>query len=231
LAYLLSKPDLNVENVRQLIGSPLRGEITAPSVESSHERPWSEETEEIVQRIVKLTPPLRVFSSSSGTPLITLSGDGNESINSLADEGLHESSKSTENALRVMLIHLAVSRDEVEQMQYAAKINGNGENDVMDWINAADVASGQSPLHTAAIRGAKACAARLLECGALVHKRDALDHTPFYYVSTSNSRNILVSDLKTKAIQQGHKDIAEMLLQSGAHLMGADLKNPVSAYM
>jgi 60kDa lysophospholipase len=45
--------------------------------------------------------------------------------------------------------------------------------------------SGKAPLHTAALHGSINCAKFLLESGASVHIRDALDHTPLYYVSTS----------------------------------------------
>jgi lysophospholipase len=50
-------------------------------------------------------------------------------------------------------------------------------------VNVLDSASGRTPLHVAALNGSKKCAILLLESGALVHLRDALDHTALYYVS------------------------------------------------
>ena len=50
-------------------------------------------------------------------------------------------------------------------------------------VNVLDMASGRTPLHVAALNGSGKCAMLLLESGALVHLRDALDHTALYYVS------------------------------------------------
>jgi len=50
-------------------------------------------------------------------------------------------------------------------------------------VNVLDPASGRTPLHVAALNGSTKCAMLLLENGALVHQRDALDHTALYYVS------------------------------------------------
>ncbi len=50
-------------------------------------------------------------------------------------------------------------------------------------VNVLDSASGRTPLHVAALNGSTKCAMLLLESGALVHLRDALDHTALYYVS------------------------------------------------
>jgi len=63
-------------------------------------------------------------------------------------------------------------------------------------VNVLDPASGRTPLHVAALNGSKKCAILLLESGALVHLRDALDHTALYYVSDpSRTLEQLTQDL------------------------------------
>ena len=73
--------------------------------------------------------------------------------------------------------------------------------------NSLDPASGRSPLHAAAINGSLRAANMLLEAGALVHVRDGLGHTALYY-----------------AARQGHEDMVDLLVKTGANLGGSDIE-------
>ena len=90
--------------------------------------------------------------------------------------------------------------------------------------NVLDPASGRTPLHVAALNGSKKCAILLLECGALVHLRDALDHTALYYVSDRfrSLGTINPNSVGVQAARQGNETIVNSLVQAGAHLGGSD---------
>lgn len=62
-----------------------------------------------------------------------------------------------------------------------------------------------TPLHTAALQGSARCTRALLEVGALVHVRDALDHTCLFYAARMRVR-----------------EVVEMLVEAGAHLGETD---------
>lgn len=107
---------------------------------------------------------------------------------------------STETALLPLLMHLAAAKDDVGGLAYclssgSAAAAGSpdlstltesqarrGGAIVGGVANCIDPASGHAPLHVAALNGSEKCVGALLEAGALVHLRDALGHTPLYYV-------------------------------------------------
>jgi lysophospholipase len=91
-------------------------------------------------------------------------------------------------------------------------------------VNVLDQASGRTPLHVAALNGSKKCAILLLESGALVHLRDALDHTALYYVSDQfrTLGQLTHRSIGAQAARQGHETIVNHLVQAGAHPGGSD---------
>ncbi|KIK33727.1 hypothetical protein CY34DRAFT_687116 [Suillus luteus UH-Slu-Lm8-n1] len=72
-------------------------------------------------------------------------------------------------------------------------------------VNCLDAGSARSPLHVAALQGNVRCVEKLLESGALVHLRDGLGHTAFYY-----------------AARQGHAGIVDTLVSAGENLGGME---------
>ncbi|KAI0748667.1 L-asparaginase [Daedaleopsis nitida] len=218
LSYLLSKPELSVAQVRSLIGTPLRGELTLPEskIPASLSQPNSidqslDNIQGLLSQVVRLSS-----SSSSRAPRIVV--DGPETRDEEADNATAPWSwtaaeaASTESALFPFLIHLAAARDDVDGVSFclaaeAGRTDGSGITVGGGLANCLDPASGRSPLHVAALSGATRAANMLLEAGALVHIRDALGHTPLYY-----------------AARQGHEEVVGVLVKTGANLGGADIE-------
>ncbi|KAJ7745018.1 L-asparaginase [Mycena maculata] len=210
LSYLLSKPELHVEDVRKLVSTPLRGELTRQSATT-----LSQTT--INQNIENIQGLLSEFVRLSGrpeTPQITISlpteatQDAAASWTSTAAEAA-----STEAALLPFLIHAAAARNDAEAVKFCLEaeattdsIASPGPSNVASGLaNTLDAASGGSPLHAAALNGSTECVDILLSRGALVHLRDTLGHTALYY-----------------AARRGHERIVNVLVQAGASLSGLD---------
>ncbi|KAI0647560.1 L-asparaginase [Trametes meyenii] len=221
LSYLLSKPELSPAQVRALIGTPLRGELTLPEskVPPSLSQPASidqslDNIQGVLSQVVRLSTP-----ASARAPHIVVSGTGSDARDTVADAATAPWSwtaaeaAATESALFPFLVHLAVSRDDGAGVRFclAAETEAGAERAGVavggGFANCLDAASGRAPLHVAALHGALASAALLLEAGALVHVRDALGHTPLYY-----------------AARQGHEALVDLLVQAGANLSGADVE-------
>ncbi|KZS88370.1 asparaginase-domain-containing protein [Sistotremastrum niveocremeum HHB9708] len=198
LAYLLSKPNLSVHEVRKLLQTSLRGELTKTSPNSDNTAPLNvDRIQEVLSQLVRLTS-----TGVSRNPPATVSAAALSSSTTSPSEIL-----AAETALLTFLIHQAVCKDDIEGLNVSldtflelphAPTGG--------LVDAVDPASGRSPLHVAALNGSSNCAQILLRNGALVHLRDNLDHTALYY-----------------ATRQGHEEIVSLLVNSGAHLMGSDM--------
>lgn len=223
LSYLLSKPELSVAQVRSLIGSPLRGELTLPESKIpavlSHPTsvgPSLDNIQGLLTQVVRLSSQASTSSSSSRAPRIVV--EGSDARDEHADEATAPWSwtaaeaASTESALFPYLIHLAAARDDVDGVAFCLSAEAGGTDGPGVAVggglaNCRDAASGRSPLHVAALNGAVRVANMLLEAGALVHVRDALGHTPLYY-----------------AARQGHEEIVDLLVKTGANLGGVDVE-------
>ncbi|KAF9246423.1 asparaginase-domain-containing protein [Melanogaster broomeanus] len=193
LAYLLSKPELSVHQVRDLISMPLRGELTCPTM-LAPTRPTAAPDMPSIQGL--LTQFVRLTSSSRQTPQITLS----------------PCTALTEAALLPLLVHLAVARNDVGGLNFclATAASWEAEDTALVTIpggivNCLEAGSGRSPLHVAALNGSTGSVSCLLESGALVHLRDTLGHTALYY-----------------AARRGHEDIVDILISAGANLGGLE---------
>lgn len=186
LSYLLSKPELSVQEIRRVMGTSVRGEITATVGKFSLAKPNMEDNIDKVKGL--LSQMVRLSARSQhvvpAVPSISVSSP-------VADESTAPWSwtaaeaVSTEEALIPFLVHLAVARDDIDGLATATSGSYNNAMGV-DAVNCFDV-SGRSPLHTAALHNSFNCATALLESGALVHLRDSLGHTPLYYVGRSPS--------------------------------------------
>jgi lysophospholipase len=213
LSYLLAKPELTAAEVRSLISSPLRGELTPP-VSSLPAAPSSDDVDtdlsELLSQFVRLSSSVRKID----IPQIVI---GEEAQGAAAPWSRTAAERaSTEAALLPFLMHLAVARDDVEGLEfcitsagtalYSGVIEGTAEVVVPGGIvNCLDAGSGRSPLHVAALNGNMRCVEKLLESGALVHLRDELGHTALYY-----------------AARQGHVGIVDTLVSAGANLGGME---------
>ncbi|KAF7793269.1 hypothetical protein EIP86_004380 [Pleurotus ostreatoroseus] len=219
LGYLLSKPELSVTQVRTLIGTPLRGELTVPASNLPRSQSGSGIDESLQSIQGLLSQVVRLSASHSSTPTLVVSSESDDA--DIPDDSAAPWSwtaaeaASTESALLPFLMHLAAARDDIAGMKFCLRENrhaevgtegGNGVivGGVADCI---DAASGRSPLHVAALNGSIHCVNILLEAGALVHLRDSLGHTPLYY-----------------AARQGHEEVVDLLVKAGANLGGSDIE-------
>ncbi|KAH9005330.1 L-asparaginase [Lactarius hatsudake] len=209
LCYLLSKPELSAEQVRSLVGSPLRGELTraphavrAPAAIDAN----LEAIGGVLSHVVRLAVPV-----CHQTPRIVVPDGPDEPTDAGAPWAWTAAEvATTQGALLSWLIHLAAAANDVERLEYCLSTgSAHGEEHtiaggIVNWINPA---SGRSPLHVAAINGGVQSVRTLLEAGALVHLRDSLGHTALYY-----------------AARQGQDEIVSMLVSAGANLGGADVE-------
>ncbi|KAJ7085823.1 L-asparaginase [Mycena belliarum] len=213
LSYLLSKPELGVAEIRKLVGTPLRGELTRQSATTLSQTTINQNIENIQGLLSEL---VRLSGRPSHNPQITISlpdeatQDAAASWTSTAAE-----TASTEAALLPFLIHTAAARNDVEGIRFCLAAEATNDsiaiaspgpsNVASGLVNTLDAASGGSPLHAAALNGSAECVDILLHSGALVHLRDTLGHTALYY-----------------AARKGHQDIVTTLVQAGASLSGFD---------
>ncbi|KAG9318583.1 asparaginase-domain-containing protein [Chiua virens] len=211
LAYLLSKPELSVHQVRELISMPLRGELTRPTISSPTQPSAAVPGLPNIQGILSQFVRLSSLSSAHKIPKITFSpsmGDGVQDATASWSDTAGETAL-TEAALLPLLIHLAAARNDTESLQFCIATAAAWEAEDVSIpggvVNCLEAGSGRSPLHVAALNGNTASVTYLLESGALVHLRDTLGHTALYY-----------------AARQGRKDVVDILLASGANLGGSD---------
>ncbi|VDB96744.1 unnamed protein product [Peniophora sp. CBMAI 1063] len=212
LSYLLSKPELSVLEVRTLMGTPLRGELSHPS-----KAPRTMTNDDnldniggVLSRVVQLSMP-STARAQQNTSLDDIQPDAEGSAAPWTATASEVA--TTEGALLCFLVHLAAAKDDVASLDYClgAESDANSSQNqqyrnvaggMVNWVNPA---SGQSPLQVAAINGSLKCVKRLLQAGALVHLRDIMGHTALFY-----------------AARQNHEEIVSVLLSAGANLGGAD---------
>ncbi|THG99835.1 hypothetical protein EW026_g2601 [Hermanssonia centrifuga] len=222
LGYLLSKPELSVQQVRGLLGTPLRGELTLPTsnLPRSLSQAGIDESLENIRGV--LSQVLRLSAKRQNIPNITVSPtspDKPVSDDSIAAwSWTAAEAASTEATLLPFLMHLAVAKDDAEGLAFCLKGSEVATEDaeaqeikgatiIGGVANCIDPASGRSPLHVAALNGSMRCANALLKAGALVHLRDNLGHTALYY-----------------AARQGHENIVDYLVKAGANFGGSDIE-------
>ncbi|KAH9966835.1 L-asparaginase [Russula dissimulans] len=236
LSYLLSKPELSAEQVRSLVGAPLRGELTrAPRpAPASIIDTNLEAIGDTLAQVVRLTSSKR-HSASAPVPAIVVSDDTQQG--ELPDTAgapwawTATEATATHGALLSWLVHLAAATNDVGALEHCLSAAGadsdgahRGEDQhaiaggIVNWVNPA---SGRSPLHVAAINGSAQCVHALLQAGSLVHLRDSLGHTGLYYHMGRGGK----SDWRDcQAARQGHGEIVSTLVSAGANLGGADLE-------
>ena len=164
--------------------SPLRGEVTRPSV-SVPSQP--DKNFDKIQGV--LSEFVRLLSTPQPSQVAT----------SLAPHDLDQSTKeaaapwswtaaevaNTEAVLIPFLVHIAAARNDLVGLRFClgvASDSGSSLNIAGGVINCLDPATRQTPLHVASMNGSAECVSLLLCSGALVHLRDVLGHTALYYV-------------------------------------------------
>lgn len=241
LGYLLSKPELSVAQVRSLVGTSLRGEVTLPTANLPKSVSGPEGIEDSLETIQGVLSQLvRLSTLRQKVPQVVVSSTSGET--KASDESTAPWSWTaaeaafTEAALLPYLIHLSAARDDLEGVKFCLRESESAETKneatgsksgaiIGGVANCIDPASGRSPLHVAALNGSIHCVNALLEAGALVHLRDSLGHTPLYYVGLVISLIATRSDkLLVKAARQGHEDVVDLLVKIGANLGGSDIE-------
>jgi 60kDa lysophospholipase len=191
---LLSKDEFSVQGVRDLIGIPLRGELSrAPGTvlqQPLTAEQDSDSIQQVLSHFVRLAQP-----SSAVLPQITVTSD---SVDSGAQKAAAPWSRTatetatTEAVLFPLLIHLAAAKDDLDGLKFCLKPADNEDEELKfkmipgGIVNCLESSSGRSPLHVACLNGNVRCVELLLRSGALVHLRDNLGHTALYFVSRSS---------------------------------------------
>lgn len=165
--------------VRDLVGTPLRGELTRVAVKTHATQSAQTTMGDQIEKIQGMLSHITRLSSRTNNmgPVVPAIN-----VNSVEDSPspwtwTAAEAVSTEAALLPFVTHLAVARDDIHGLDFCLRTDSVGE-----MVNCPDV-SGRSPLHTAAMNNSLKCVGMLLQKGALVHLRDSLGHTPLYYVS------------------------------------------------
>ncbi|KAF9448867.1 L-asparaginase [Macrolepiota fuliginosa MF-IS2] len=232
LSYLLSKPELSLKQVRDLIGIPLRGELTRPSATAPSHTATAPSTASLDANIGTIQHVLsqfvRLSRPSSLVPEVVVTSDALATASKASDTAAPwtwtaAEASTAESVLLPFLIHLAASRNDLESLEYCVETErmqadhhgherastgepaGRYGGIAGGIVNSLDPGSGRSPLHVAALNGHAQAVAMLLKSGALVHLRDTLGHTALYY-----------------AARQGHPDAVDVLVQAGAILGNFD---------
>ncbi|TFK30104.1 L-asparaginase [Coprinopsis marcescibilis] len=227
LAYLLAKPELSLKEVRELMGIPLRGELTrSSSIAPSASRVTLDQNMENIQGVLSKFVQLsaRPLNSAPRIPHINIlseTGEPDPRQTAAPWSWTAAEAASTEAVLYPFLVHLAASKNDIEALKSCLGAAGAVESTLGPpatetpkygliaggIVNCLESASGRSPLHVASLNGSTESARLLLQSGALVHLRDTLGHTALYY-----------------AARQQHESIVDALIQAGATLGGADRK-------
>lgn len=228
---MLSKDEFSVKDVRDLIGTPLRGELSRASGTFLQQPSTAAQNLDGIQQI--LSQFVRLACPPSAAPQITVTSD---SVDSGAQNAAAPWSwtaaevATTETILLPFLIHLAVARDDVESLDFCLKPPDNDDEALKfkmipgGIVNCLEPSSGKSPLHVACLHGNTRSVELLLRSGALVHLRDSLGHTALYLVSCLSRVVGSESDhIHTRqAARGGHEGIVDVLIQAGAKLGGTD---------
>jgi 60kDa lysophospholipase len=227
----LSKDELSVKDVRDLIGIPLRGELSRSSGTLLQQPSSAEQNSDSIQQIVSQF--VRLAQSPSVLPQITVSSDvvDSDAQNAAAPwSWTATEAATTEAVLFPFLIHLAAAKDDLESLNFCLKPVNRGDELLRfkmipgGIVNCLESSSGRSPLHVACLNGNIRSVELLLRSGALVHLRDNLGHTALYFVS--RSLRVVRSEVNCirihQAARQGHEAIVDVLVQAGAALGGTD---------
>ncbi len=209
LGYLLSKPDLSLRQLQDLIRIPLRGELTcssatAPSqVSTAPSTSGNESSLDTIHHV--LSRFIRLSHLPSLIPEIIISSDAIVTASETQDTAAPwtwtaAEASTAESVLLPFLIHLAAAKNDIENLRYCIEteklyLDQRGYNEPLGTstagkhggiaggiVNCLDPGSGRSSLHTAALNGHTPIVELLLQSGALVHLRDTLGHTALYYV-------------------------------------------------
>ncbi|KAF7311511.1 L-asparaginase [Mycena kentingensis (nom. inval.)] len=228
LSYLLSKPELSVSDVRKLVGTPLRGELTRASAATLGPTNLEQNIENIQGLLSEF---VRISAAPSMAPAVTISLPDEATQDAAASwKSTAAEAASTEGALLPFLIHAAAARNDAEALRFCLKSEQGNEalatpgasHVASGLVNALDASLGGSPLHAAALNGSAECVDILLHSGALVHLRDTLGHTALYYVGLGFCQLKKVTLISLQAARQGHVGVVNMLVQAGARLSGLD---------
>jgi lysophospholipase len=185
LSYLLSKPSLSVERVRELMASPLRGELSIPNLAAT--APLQGQSTSLSGLLSQL---IHLISGETLPSGVTEADRASTVDSTAAWTSTQRDSTLVETALAPYLLSLAAARNDKEAMQrlLASVVALDGAKahtgsatvhlqQVSGIVNAVDPASGRNALHTASLVGSTDCVKLLLGAGALVHLRDTLGHT------------------------------------------------------
>ncbi|KAG8928966.1 hypothetical protein FRC02_006164 [Tulasnella sp. 418] len=241
LAYLLSKPDLSVAQIRNLIRIPIRGELTLPTSFTPAGSPSTglESVSELLSQVLRISssnppPPgssLPSINVSSSTETVEAKG-GKDVVAPWSQTA--SDAASTESTLLPFLMHLAASRDDVEGIKYCIEADDQLFNRI-----AAGVTGPVPNVGGPSIGGVPASEARTVPGGVVNCRDGATRMSPLHVAALNGSfkavevllengalvhqRDLLDHTPLYYAARQGHASIVQALTKAGAHLGGSDV--------
>lgn len=210
LGYLLSKQDLSTSDVRELMISPLRGELTVPTRRAPNVPSQNfDKIQECLSEFVRLLLPSR--ATNLHTPKCDIRGHRTSQVAASWAPTMAESSH-IEAALLPFLIRLAAGRNDEPGLKFCLEAGSYLDPETLNLdiagglVNCADPVTKLTPLHIAGLNGSTECIVHLLKSGALVHQKDKFGHTALFY-----------------AAQQAHGETVDILVQAGSTLSDVDI--------
>ncbi|KAJ8501659.1 hypothetical protein ONZ51_g442 [Trametes cubensis] len=242
LSYLLSKPELSAAQVRALIGTPLRGELTLPesTLPPSLSQPTGlDQSLDNIQGVLSQVVRLVSASTSSRTPRIVVSDQGRDGVDVSSsaaavsakaaaggrDEAADKATApwswtaaeaaSTESALFPFLVHLAVSRDDADSVSFCLA----AEAGAADQSGASGVAVGGGLANCLDAASGRAPLHVAALNGAMKSAEMLLEAGALVHVRDGLGHTPLYY-----AARQGHEGLVDLLVKAGANLGGADIE-------
>lgn len=183
----MSKTELSTKELRNLIGIPLRGELTRPSGGGVQQATIDQNVENIQQLLTHFVKLSKQPSLAPQAGVTTESVDSTSTDATAPWSWTAGEAATTEAALLPFLIHLAAAKDDIDSLKFCLTqtvVEDASKSGLIPGgvVNCLESGSGKSPLHVAALNGHVRSVELLLRSGALVHLRDSLGHTALYLV-------------------------------------------------
>ena len=241
LSYLLSKPELSVAQVRSLIGTPLRGELTLPeskvpaaltsqavgvsvsgSGSGASAGPSLDHLQGLLSQVVRLSA---APSAARSAPRILVDGVAvGTTPDAEADKATAPWSwtaaeaASTESALFPFLVHLAAARDDPAGLAFALSADSH---------DGSGSGSGSGGGALAVSGGLANCAdpasGRSPLHAAALNGAERAAETLLEAGALVHVRDALGHTPLYYAARQGHEGLVDLLVKAGANLGGADV--------
>ncbi|KAF5358517.1 hypothetical protein D9756_001360 [Leucocoprinus leucothites] len=240
LGYLLSKPELSLKQIRDLVGIPLRGELTRPSaaapshasttLSTSDSEPNLDTVHHVLSRFIRLSRP------PSLVPEIVVSSDALVTASETRDEAAPwtwtaAEASTAESVLLPFLIHLAAAKNDFESLRYCIETEKTSSDQHGHHVRQSSAVGEPSSAGVAGKHGS--IAGGIVNCldpgsgRSPLHVAALNGHTQAVELLLQSGalvhlRDTLGHTALYYAARQGYMDVVDLLVQAGANLGGYD---------